>query len=263
MAINKVLVDVEQTGVARVTLNNPEKHNAFDDEIIQDLTNAFVGIASNPDVRLMILSSIGKNFSAGADLGWMKKMAAYSYEENLHDAKVLSEMFKTLYQVPQLTIVKIQGAAMGGALGLISCCDIALAETDSSFALSEVKIGLIPATISPYVVSAIGPRAARRYFATGERFSAHKAQKLGLVSEVFDIEGLDVCLDNIVASVLANSPLATIKAKALVSLVASRAFDQDLIEKTCELIADIRVSDQGQEGLSAFLEKRKPNWHKQ
>ena len=152
---------------------------------------------------------------------------------------------------------------MGGALGLISCCDIALAETDSSFALSEVKIGLIPATISPYVVSAIGPRAARRYFATGERFSAHKAQKLGLVSEVFDKEGLDVCLDNIVTSVLANSPLATIKAKALVSQVASRALDQDLIEKTCELIADIRVSDQGQEGLSAFLEKRKPNWHKQ
>ncbi len=263
MAMNKVLVEVEQSGVARVILNNPEKHNAFNDEIIHDLTNAFVGIASNPDVRLMILSSIGKNFSAGADLGWMKKMAAYSYEENLHDAKVLSEMFKTLYQVPQPTIVKIQGAAMGGALGLISCCDIALAETDSSFALSEVKIGLIPATISPYVVSAIGPRAARRYFATGERFSAHKAQKLGLVSEVFDIEGLDVCLHNIVTSVLANSPLAAIKAKALVSLVASRALDQDLIEKTCELIADIRVSDQGQEGLSAFLEKRKPNWHEQ
>ena len=152
---------------------------------------------------------------------------------------------------------------MGDALGLISCCDIALAETGSTFALSEVKIGLIPAAISPYVVYAIGSRAARRYFATGERFSVHKARELGLVSEVFDKEGLDVCLDNIVTSVLANSPLATTKAKALVSLVTSRALDQDLIEKTWELIADIRVSDQGQEGLSAFLEKRKPNWHKQ
>ena len=146
---------------------------------------------------------------------------------------------------------------------MISCCDIALAETGSTFALSEVKIGLIPAAISPYVVYAIGSRAARRYFATEERFSVHKARELGLVSEVFDKEGLDVCPDNIVTSVLANSPLATNKATALVSLVTSRALDQDLIEKTCELIADIRVSDQGQEGLSAFLEKRKPNWHKQ
>ncbi len=258
--MSKVIVEVEHNGVARVTLNNPEKQNAFNDAIIRELTNAFYGIACNPDVRLMILSSSGKNFSAGADLAWMKKMASYSHEKNLSDAKVLSEMFKSLHEIPQPTIVRIQGAAMGGALGLISCCDIALAEADSSFALSEVKLGLIPATISPYVVPAIGPRAARRYFVTGERFSAHKAKELGLVSEVLDREELDCCLENMVAALLANSPQATKKAKALVSLVESRALDRDLIEETCKLIADIRVSDQGQEGLSAFLEKRKPNW---
>ena len=258
--MSKVIVKVECSGVARVTLNNPEKQNAFNDVIIRDLTNAFSGIASNPNVRVMILGSFGKNFSAGADLVWMKKMATYSYEENLRDAKVLSEMFKTLDQMPQPTIVRIQGAAMGGALGLISCCDIALAEADATFALSEVKIGLIPATISPYVVPAIGSRAARRYFVTGERFSAHKAKELGLVSEVLDKEGLDPRLESMAAAVLASSPQATKKAKALVSLVESRALDQDLIDRTCDLIADIRVSDEGQEGLSAFLEKRPPNW---
>ncbi|OUU26264.1 MAG: gamma-carboxygeranoyl-CoA hydratase [Verrucomicrobia bacterium TMED44] len=258
--MSKVIVKVECSGVARVTLNNPQKHNAFNDVIIRDLTNAFSGIASNPNVRVMILSSFGKNFSSGADLAWMKKMATYSYEENLRDAKVLSEMFKTLHQMPQPTIVRIQGAAMGGALGLISCCDIALAEADATFALSEVKIGLIPATISPYVVPAIGSRAARRYFVTGERFSAYRAKELGLVSEVLDKEELDPRLDSMAAMVSASSPQAAKKAKALVSLVESRALDQDLIDRTCDLIADIRVSDEGQEGLSAFLEKRPPNW---
>lgn len=260
--MNRVITDIDDCGVARVRLNNPDKHNAFDDQIIGELTEAFVAIADNSNARVMVLASEGKSFSAGADLEWMKRMASYSYEDNLRDAGALALMLKTLNQMPQPTIARVQGAAFGGALGLISCCDMAVAASAASFSLSEVKIGLVPATISPYVIAAIGERAARRYFVTAERFDAHRALHLGLINEVVDAEQLDQEVELLVDALLANGPEAIMAAKKLVFDVSGKPIDQDLLDYTCEVIAAIRVSEQGQEGLNAFLEKRKPLWLK-
>ncbi|MBT4832016.1 MAG: enoyl-CoA hydratase/isomerase family protein, partial [Porticoccaceae bacterium] len=245
-----------------VRLNNPDKHNAFDDQMIGQLTEAFVAIADNSNVRVMVLGSEGKSFSAGADLEWMKRMASYSYEENLRDASALALMLKTLNEIPQPTIARVQGAAFGGAVGLVSCCDMAVAASAASFSLSEVKIGLVPATISPYVIAAIGQRAVRRYFVTAERFDAHRAMEIGLVNEVVDAEQLDQEIDRLIDALLANGPEAILAAKRLVFDIAGKPIDQQLIDSTCETIAAIRVSEQGQEGLQAFLEKRKPHWLK-
>ena len=249
-------------GVARITLNNPDKHNAFDDQIIGQLTEAFVAIASNSDVRVMVLGSEGKSFSAGADLEWMKRMASYSYDENLRDASALALMLKTLNQMPQPTIARVQGAAFGGAVGLVSCCDMAVAATNASFSLSEVKIGLVPATISPYVIAAIGERWARRYFLTAERFDAQRAMQIGLVNEAVNAEQLDQQINSLIEALLVNGPEAVMAAKQLVFDVSGKPIDQNLIDHSCEVIAAIRVSEQGQEGLNAFLEKRKPHWTK-
>ncbi|MBT6106717.1 MAG: enoyl-CoA hydratase/isomerase family protein [Porticoccaceae bacterium] len=260
--MDKVITDIDDHGVAQVRLNNPDKHNAFDDEIIGELTEAFVAIVDNSNVRVMVLGSEGKSFSAGADLEWMKRMASYSYDENLRDASALALMLKTLNEIPQPTIARIQGPAFGGAVGLVSCCDMAVAASAASFSLSEVKIGLVPATISPYVIAAIGQRAARRYFVTAERFDAHRALQLGLVNEVVDAEQLDQEIDRLINTLLANGPEAVTGAKQLVFDVAGKPIDQQLIDATCETIAAIRVSEQGQEGLQAFLERRKPQWIK-
>lgn len=260
--MDKVITDIDDCGVARVRLNNPDKHNAFDDQIIGELTEAFVAIADNSNVRVMVLGSEGKSFSAGADLEWMKRMASYSYEENLRDASALALMLKTLNEIPQPTIARVQGAAFGGVVGLVSCCDMAVAASAASFSLSEVKIGLVPATISPYVIAAIGQRAVRRYFVTAERFDAHRAMEIGLVNEVVDAEQLDQEIDRLIDALLANGPEAIIAAKRLVFDIAGKPIDQQLIDSTCETIAAIRVSEQGQEGLQAFLEKRKPHWLK-
>jgi methylglutaconyl-CoA hydratase len=260
--MDKVITDIDDHGVAQVRLNNPDKHNAFDDEIIGELTEVFVAIADNSNVRVMVLGSEGKSFSAGADLEWMKRMASYSYDENLRDASALALMLKTLNEIPQPTIARIQGPAFGGAVGLVSCCDMAVAASAASFSLSEVKIGLVPATISPYVIAAIGQRAARRYFVTAERFDAHRALQLGLVNEVVDAEQLDQEIDRLINTLLANGPEAVTGAKQLVFDVAGKPIDQQLIDATCETIAAIRVSEQGQEGLQAFLERRKPQWIK-
>ncbi|MDB2319518.1 enoyl-CoA hydratase/isomerase family protein [Porticoccaceae bacterium] len=260
--MDKVITDIDDHGVAQVRLNNPDKHNAFDDEIIGELTEAFVAIVDNSNVRVMVLGSEGKSFSAGADLEWMKRMASYSYDENLRDASTLALMLKTLNEIPQPTIARVQGAAFGGAVGLVSCCDMAVAASAASFSLSEVKIGLVPATISPYVIAAIGQRAARRYFVTAERFDAHRALQLGLVNEVVDAEQLDQEIDRLINTLLANGPEAVTGAKQLVFDVAGKPIDQQLIDATCETIAAIRVSEQGQEGLQAFLERRKPQWIK-
>ena len=260
--MDKVITDIDDLGVARIRLNNPDKHNAFDDEIIGELTEAFVAIVDNSNVRVMVLGSEGKSFSAGADLEWMKRMASYSYDENLRDASALALMLKTLNEIPQPTIARIQGPAFGGAVGLVSCCDMAVAASAASFSLSEVKIGLVPATISPYVIAAIGQRAARRYFVTAERFDAHRALQLGLVNEVVDAEQLDQEIDRLINALLANGPEAVTGAKQLVFDVAGKPIDQQLIDATCETIAAIRVSEQGQEGLQAFLERRKPQWIK-
>jgi len=260
--MNKVSTLIDSRGVAQVTLNNPDKHNAFDDHIIGQLTDAFKAVADNSAVRVMLLASEGKSFSAGADLEWMKRMASYSYQENFKDAQALAEMLKTLHQIPQPTIARVQGAAFGGAIGLISCCDMAVGSSNASFALSEVKIGLVPATISPYVMAAIGERAARRYFMTAERFDAQIAKTIGLLNEVVDIENLDTQLSQLIDLLLANGPDAVKAAKKLASDVSGKAITKELIDHTCEVIADIRVSQQGQEGLNAFLDKRKPNWLK-
>jgi methylglutaconyl-CoA hydratase len=251
---------IDSRGVAWITIDNPDKHNAFDDQIIGQLTQAFSAIASNADARIMVLGSAGKSFSAGADLGWMQRMADYSYEENLRDSHALAEMLFTLNTMPQPTIARIQGAAFGGAVGLVSCCDIAIAAKPASFSLSEVKIGLVPATISPYVIAAIGERASRRYFTTAERFNAQTAQQLGLVSEVTEADDLNTKVEEIITALLTNSPAAIKAAKQLIFDISGKPINQPLIDQTCETIAAIRVSEEGQEGLKAFLEKRSPKW---
>ena len=256
----KVLFSVDDFGVATVTLNNAEKHNAFDDSIIAALDNLFTAIAKCDDINVMVLASTGKSFSAGADLGWMKRMAGYSYEENLADANALAQMLKSLNFLPQTTIAKVQGAAFGGAVGLASCCDIVLASNKASFCLSEVKLGLIPATISPYVVNAIGQKASRRYFQTAERFFADKAQQLGLVDEVYPLDELDNAVSTMVTTLLTNGPLAVRQAKQLAFDVAYQDINETLIKNTSERIAAIRISTEGQEGLTAFFEKRQATW---
>ena len=260
--MNKVITQIDSRGVAQVTLNNPDKHNAFDDQMIIELTNAFNALAANANVRIMLLKSEGKSFSAGADLDWMKRMASYSYQQNLNDARALAAMLKALHQMPIPTIARVQGAAFGGAVGLVSCCDIALASSNASFALSEVKIGLVPSTISPYVIAAIGERHAKRYFMTAERFDTNTALQISLVHEAVEEQFLDDKVEQLITAILSNGPEAVVAAKQLVFAVSGKAIDSSLIEHTCEVIAGIRVSAQGQEGLSAFLDKRKPHWLK-
>jgi methylglutaconyl-CoA hydratase len=262
MVMDKVITQIDSRGIARVILNNPDKHNAFDDQMIIQLTEAFEAVATNSDVRIMLLQSEGKSFSAGADLGWMKRMARYSYQQNLSDTHALAAMLKALHQMPIPTIARVQGAAFGGALGLISCCDIAVASSKASFALSEVKIGLVPSTISPYVIAAIGERHAKRYFMTAERFDANTALQISLVHEAVEERFLDDKVEQLITMILSNGPEAVVAAKQLVFAISGKAIDSTLIEHTCEVIAGIRVSAQGQEGLNAFLDKRKPHWLK-
>lgn len=258
-----VLYHYNNRGVATVTLNNPDKHNAFDDSIIFALNHLFCEVSKCQDINVMVLASTGKSFSAGADLGWMKRMASYSYEENLRDANALARMLKNLNFLPQPTIAKVQGAAFGGAVGLASCCDIVIASEKASFCLSEVKLGLIPATISPYVVNAIGQKASRRYFQTAERFFARKAQEIGLVDEIVSLDELNTTVENMALTLLNNGPLAVRQAKQLALDVAYQDINESLISITSERIAAIRVSDEGQEGLSSFFEKRQPAWQHQ
>lgn len=255
-----LLIDKDQRGVYTVTLNNPEKHNAFDDHLIEDLTNALQSIAADPQARAMILASAGKSFCAGADVNWMKRMAEYCFEANLRDASALANMLHALNELPIPTIAKVQGAAYGGAVGLISCCDMAVVSTRARFCLSEVKIGLIPATISPYVIAAIGQRAARRYFNTAESFNATSAKDLGLASEVVDEEQLDSCINELLNHLLANSPAAIKASKQLITDIAGKEINQALIADTSERIASIRISAEGQQGLSAFLNKEPAPW---
>lgn len=260
MTDDNLLISIDDRGVATLSINRPALHNAFDDSLITEITRALEQLADNDQVRVVILASEGKSFSAGADLNWMKRMAQYSYEENLKDANALATLLKTLNFLPKPTIARVQGAAYGGAVGLVSCCDMAVAATRVSFSLSEVKIGILPATISPYVIAAIGQRAARRYFLTAERFSAQTAAHLGLVSEVVEENDLDATVETLTEQLLANSPAAVCAAKQLVFDVADRPVNDQLIAQTSQAIAAIRVSEEGQEGLSAFLEKRTPDW---
>ena len=260
-ATQKVLFSIDARGVATLSLNRPEVHNAFDDQIIGQLITYLEQIADDKQVRALVLRSNGKNFSAGADLNWMRRMADNSHQENLDDAGQLAELMMLLNNLPQATIALVQGAAYGGAVGLAACCDMVVACEGSSFCLSEVKIGLVPAVISPYVVQAIGERQSRRYFVTAEAFGSRKAQQFGLVHEVVENEAdLDEAKEQLLAPLLKNSPNAVTAAKALLLAVSNKPIEEAVIADTVERIADIRVSAEGQEGLSAFLNKRKPNW---
>jgi methylglutaconyl-CoA hydratase len=257
-----ILLDIDAAGVATVTLNRPDIHNAFDDALIAGLTRTFEVVGVNSNVRVVILAGAGKSFSAGADIKWMRRMAEYSRAENVRDAEALATMLKTLNDIPKPTFAIVQGAAIGGGVGLVACCDIAIAAEDAVFALSETKLGLIPATIGPYVVAAIGARYARRYFLTAERFSAQDALRTGLVHEVVPAAELPRARDRHVAELLKNGPRAMGEAKALIRDIAGRPIERRLIQETAERIASIRASDEGREGLSAFLEKRPARWIK-
>ncbi|MDP2559894.1 enoyl-CoA hydratase-related protein [Psychrobium sp. 1_MG-2023] len=258
-----VATNIDDRGIATITMLRQAVHNAFDDEMIAQLINAFETLSAEPKARVLILRSLGKNFSAGADLNWMRSMAKKNYQENLDDAGVLARLMQVIAQSPKPTIALVQGAAFGGAVGLVACCDIAVATNRASFCLSEVKIGLIPAVISPYVVAAIGRRQAQRYFLTAERFRAEQALQFGLVHHICDEEGDDALLNSampIVDALLANSPAAMTQAKELIHFVADKEINEATIHGTSERIAAIRVSEEGQEGLSSFLEKRSPRW---
>lgn len=247
-------------GVGRITMARPEKHNAFDDGLIADLSAAFESAGRDDAVRVVVLEGEGKSFSAGADLGWMQRMADYSDAENLADARKLAGMMRTLNELSRPTIARVQGAAFGGGVGLVAACDIALASQAASFCLSEARLGLIPSVISPYVVEAIGARAARRYFQTAERFDAETARALGLVHEVVPRERLDARLEELIGTLLDNGPAAMAASKNLIRRVASGPVDDAMVEDTAQRIADIRATDEGREGVQAFLEKRGPNW---
>jgi methylglutaconyl-CoA hydratase len=257
-----VISTIDDRGVATVTLNKPELHNAFDEHVISQLIEAFTTLNNNSDVRAVILAAKGKSFCAGADLNWMRKMASYSYEENKQDAGQLAELYRTLFNLNKPTIARVQGAVFGGGVGLVACCDIAIGTRMSKFCLSEVKLGLVPATISPYVIEAIGPRLAKRYFMTAEVFSSRRARRIGLLSETVSEDELDTTIESLISALLNNGPGSVSKAKALVNQISYQSIDSELIEQTSELIANVRVSNEGQEGLSAFLEKRAPTWKK-
>ncbi len=247
-------------GVATITLTQPEIRNAFSDEVIVALMQAFETAGSRPDVRAIVLAAEGPAFCAGANLNWMSRMADYSRDENRVDAGELAKMLRSIYECPKPTIARVQGDVYAGGVGLVACCDMAVAVESAVFCLSEVKIGLMPATISPYVIRAMGARAAHRYFLTGERFNAREAHRIGFVHEVAEAEQLDSVVDQWLKHLLSAGPEAVKACKRLVIDVAEREINDQLIAATVEGIAEIRASSEGKEGVQAFLAKRKPNW---
>lgn len=258
-----ILTHIDAQGVATLTMNRPELHNAFDDRLIADLTVALRRLDADKQVRVVLLAGSGRSFSAGADLNWMRRMADYSREENLSDATLLAGLMQTLNALSKPTIALVQGAAYGGGVGLVACCDLAIATERATFCLSEVKLGLMPAVISPYVVAAMGPRVCRRYFLTAEPFNAGEALRLGLVHEVVeDDASLGVRGTELAGLLVKNGPGAMAAAKTLIAAVAGRFPDEELIADTAGRIADQRASAEGREGVSAFLEKRTPGWVK-
>jgi methylglutaconyl-CoA hydratase len=249
-----------QGAVATVTLARPDVHNAFNETLIAELTDALRTLDADAAVRVVVLAGQGRSFCAGADLNWMKRMAGYGHAENLADATALAAMLQTLYALSKPTIARVHGPAFGGGVGLVAACDVALAAEGASFSLSEVKLGLIPATIGPYVVEAIGARAARRYFLTAERFDAAEALRIGLVHEVVAADGLDARVDALLGALRAAGPQAQAAAKALIRAVAQRPIDAAVIADTAERIAAVRASAEGKDGVAAFLGKRPPAW---
>ena len=246
--------------VARVFLNRPDVRNAFNDGVIAELTAAFTGFAADDTLRAVVLGGHGKAFCAGADLSWMRAMADYTWEQNRADAQGLADMLHAIWSCPVPVVGRVHGDCYAGGVGLAAVCDILVAAEGVNFCLSEAKLGLLPATIGPYVVKALGEQASRRYFTTAERFDAARAHALGFVHEVVPAEALDAKVDELVAALVANGPAAVRACKALVQDVAGRAIDGGLRAETARRIADIRASAEGKEGVQAFLNKRKPSW---
>ena len=254
-------LEVEQAGpVARVWMNRPAVHNALNEDMIDELAETFLDLGEDPDVRVIVLSGRGKSFSAGGDIEYMKQQGFAPRETNLVTARGLAEMFRIIAVCPKPTIARVNGAAMGGGLGLIAACDITVALSTAVFAASEVRLGLIPSTIAPYVLRAIGPRQARRLFQTGERIDAAQAHRIGLVHEIAEPEQADARVQAIVDDLLAGGPIAQSAAKNLIEAIADRPITRGLIEETAVRIADVRSGPEAFEGLSAFLEKRPPDW---
>lgn len=252
---------VDRNGlVATVTLNRPDVRNAFNETTIAELTQVFRDLDTDPAIRAIVLAANGPAFCAGADLNWMKKMADYTHAENLADAGQLAAMLAAIYRCSKPVVAKVQGDCYAGGMGLVAACDIAVSVDSANFCLSEVRLGLVPATISPYVIKAMGESAARRYFITAERFSAAEAHRIGFVHEGATADALDDKVADIVKALISNSPHAVRQGKRLVQDVASREISPELIAATVEGIAQIRASDEGREGVRSFLEKRKPNW---
>lgn len=246
--------------VAELWLNRPEVRNAFNDGVIAELTTAFEKLGSDPQLRAVVLGGRGKVFCAGADLSWMRAMAGYSWDQNQADAAGLAQMLWTIYRCPVPVVGRIQGDCYAGGVGLAAVCDVLVAAEGVHFCLSEARLGLLPATIAPYVVKALGEQASRRYFTTAERFSAQQAHALGFVHEVVAADALDVRVAEIVAALVANGPAAVRACKQLVQDVAGRPIDTGLRDDTARRIADIRSSPEGRDGVQAFLDKREPGW---
>ncbi len=249
-----------RNGVGLLVLARPEVHNAFDETLIAETTRALAALERDDDVRAVVLLGAGPSFCAGADLNWMKRMAGYGHAENLADAMALAHMLRTLYRMPKPTIARVHGAAFGGGVGLVACCDIAIASQQATFALSEARLGMIPATISPYVVEAIGGRMARRYFLTAERFEAAEAYRIGLVHDLVLPGELDNRVNELLGALFLAGPHAQAESKALIRAVAHRPIDDGVIADTAARIAKVRASPEAKEGVAAFLGKRRAAW---
>src|SRR5262252_1297738 len=260
MGESTVLISKDARGVVTVTINRPKVRNAIDDTVIRSLTDAFKALHADAGARIVVLTGSGSAFCAGADLDWMRRMAAAGDAENFASAKTISAMLRSLNELAKPTIARVNGAAYAAAMGFIAACDIAVAAEEAVFAISEVRIGLVPSTISPYVIAAIGARAARRYFLTGEPFSAADTCRLGLVHQVVNETGLDGALESLIAGLLSGGPQSQSRAKRLIAEVALRPVDDALEALTARSIADARASPEGREGIQAFLERRKPAW---
>jgi methylglutaconyl-CoA hydratase len=254
------LTERRPDGVVWLTLNRPEIHNAFDDRQIAELTQAFGDLANDDTVRAVVLTGAGSSFSAGADLNWMRRTSTYSEADNLRDANVLARLMQVLDQMPKPTVARVNGAALGGGTGLVACCDIVVASEQAVFGTTEVRLGIIPAVIGPYVIAAIGPRQARRLMLTGERIAAREAVRIGLVHEVVAPDELDGTVGKVLSNLVKGGPAAIAAAKRLVHDLSGRPIGQELIDETARRIAALRVSPEAREGVSAFLEKRKPGW---
>jgi len=261
MSDESVIFAVTEEGVATVTLDRPQVRNAFDETVIERLADVFEDIAVSDGIRVALIEAVGTSFSAGADLNWMRRAADFDEDDNLEDARALGAMLHRLYSLPKPTVALVQGSAYGGGAGLIAACDMAITVADARFAFSEVRLGIVPAVISPYVIGAIGRRAAGRYMVSGERFDAAEARRIGLVHEVVaDAQALNAAGERLVDTLLKAAPGAIAETKDLIDAVADRPIDAHLIDDTARRIARVRTGEEGREGVAAFLEKRKPRW---